>query len=111
MNTITTDFLTQILQALKESNGNMILILRVTANSRKEGLVIKTDGTLTIKVAAPALENKANERIINLLSNWLKIARSAISIAKGTHAKNKLISLAGISKSQAAERLLKVALS
>lgn len=86
------------------------VILYVTANTRKELLFIRSDGNFAIKVAAPALENKANLRIIELLSNYLGIAKSHISINKGEHAKRKEILIQNYSNEEIIS-LLKVALA
>jgi uncharacterized protein (TIGR00251 family) len=65
------------------------IIIYVAANARKELLFVRSDNNLGIKVGAPAQENKANNRIIELLSQYLGIAKSNMSIRKGEHAKKK----------------------
>ena len=90
-------------------NGIGVLIY-VTANARKELLFIRSDNNLGIKVAALAVENKANLRIIELLSKYLGVAKSNISIIKGEHAKRKEVFIKNYSHDEIL-RLLNIALN
>lgn len=93
--------MTQKHEAIKQNmsghDGFVSIVFFVSAGSREEKLLIRPDNNLGIKVRAPALENKANERVIQLLSEWLKIPKSSICIAKGAHAKRKELIFKNIS--------------
>ena len=90
-------------------NNGIAICLYVTANARKELLFLRSDGNLAIKVGAPALDNRANLRIIELMSSYLGIAKSNISIRKGEHAKRKEILIKNYSHTEILS-LLKAAL-
>lgn len=64
------------------------------------------DGTLKIKLTAPAIENRANEALINFLSEKLDLPKKAIVIIHGLHSRNKVIGISGIEKEMALRRLI-----
>jgi len=98
----------EVLALIKNHYGSASIIVRVTPGARREALFVRPEKTLGIKVAAPAVENRANERLIELLSKSLKIPKSAISIGKGAHTKNKEIIFSGFSSEKIAERIYAV---
>lgn len=90
---------------VKVLSANVISIhMRVTANARKESLTLGPTG-LAIKVAAPAVENKANERIVALLSVWLKIPKRSIVIRRGLQSKNKQIEISGFTRDEMVQKI------
>ena len=68
----------------------MKITVKVKPNSG-ENLVKKLDnGTYEVKVTVPPENGKANEKVIELLSKELKIAKSRILLIKGETSKIKL---------------------
>ena len=63
------------------------------------------EGMWHLKIAAPPTEGKANKELIEFLSEILDISKSRITIDKGATGHRKLISLEGITKEAAEERL------
>ena len=63
------------------------------------------EGMWHLKIAAPPTEGKANKELIEFLSEILDISKSRITIDKGATGHRKLISLEGITKETAEERL------
>ncbi|OGI11649.1 hypothetical protein A3K64_00845 [Candidatus Micrarchaeota archaeon RBG_16_36_9] len=60
----------------------------------KDSEVIKIDETnYKVRVDAPALDGKANKRLIEILSEYFKVQKSLISIIKGLKGKNKIIEI------------------
>jgi uncharacterized protein (TIGR00251 family) len=63
----------------------------------KPGAKVETltwDGReLVVKLAAPAQEGKANARLVNLLTKRLDIAKSRITIDKGSHTRYKKVTI------------------
>ena len=66
------------------------LSLRVFPQSRAEALEV-ADGVVRVRLTAPAIEGKANEACLRLLAKTLKIPKSALTIARGEHGRNKII--------------------
>jgi uncharacterized protein (TIGR00251 family) len=63
----------------------------VKPNARKNEVMQNTDGTLVVRVAVPPIEGKANEKVIEVLSEYLNKPRRSISIVSGFKGKNKII--------------------
>lgn len=70
--------------------------LLVKAGSKTESIEILGNHTLRIKVRAQAKDNEANDRVIELFSEALRIPKSQIQILKGMHSKMKMIGIQGI---------------
>lgn len=49
----------------------MKVTVLVKPNSKKESVTRNDDGSLTVRVNAPPVDGKANERVIELLSEYL----------------------------------------
>jgi uncharacterized protein (TIGR00251 family) len=71
----------------------MKISIIVKPNSRTEGVVPSDDGTYTVRVAAPPVEGKANDRVILLLARHFGVPRSRISILKGHSGKKKIVEI------------------
>ena len=51
------------------------------------------DGSLTVWVAAPPVEGKANAVVVEVLAKYLKVPKSAVMIKSGLSGKRKLIEI------------------
>ncbi|MDA1334509.1 MAG: DUF167 domain-containing protein [bacterium] len=59
----------------------------------KEDSVSKDAFGLTVKTKAHAVDNKANEAVIELLADYFDVAKSTIRVVRGHHARKKVIEL------------------
>jgi uncharacterized protein (TIGR00251 family) len=71
----------------------MKLSIKVKPNSRKNEVERAEDGTFTVFVTDPPAEGKANEKLIELLSEYLKKPKRCISIVAGFKSKNKIVEI------------------
>ncbi len=71
----------------------MILKLKVKPSAKEDAVKKLEDGTLMVSVKAPPVDNKANERLIEILSKFLDIPKSRILIKAGNTSKHKLIEI------------------
>jgi uncharacterized protein (TIGR00251 family) len=71
----------------------MKLKITVKPNARRDEVVRNGDGTLLVRVNAPPVEGKANERVIELLSEFLQKPKRSISIISGFKGKNKIVEI------------------
>lgn len=53
----------------------------------------KFGDALKIRVAAPALDNKANAALIDFLHQWFKLPSSHIIINQGTRGRRKIVEI------------------
>ncbi len=72
----------------------MKIAVRVTANSRKPR--VSEEGVanfVKVWVDAPALEGRANKRLLEILSEHYNKPRTAFVIRKGFNSRNKIIEI------------------
>ena len=65
----------------------------VKPNSKKEEVVPSGDGAYTVRVAAPPVEGKANERVVELLAEHFGVPKSRVSIARGAGGRRKIVEI------------------
>lgn len=63
--------------------------------------------TWKVRLAAPAVDGKANAALVAWLAKTLGVSRSAVCLVRGDTARSKVISVTGLSPEEAAERLEK----
>ena len=69
--------------------------ITVKPNARKNEVTRIADGTLVVHVAVPPIEGKANEKVIEVLSEYLKKPKRSISIVSGFRGRDKIIEIEG----------------
>jgi hypothetical protein len=57
-------------------------------------------GAVKIRLRAPAVEDRANEALIDFLAELLKTSRSAVSILGGERSRVKRIEIRGVTRQQ-----------
>ena len=82
---------------IKANGDSTILECRVHPNSSRDSIEEPRDGHLVIHLSARAVEGKANEALIALLSKRLKVAKSRISLIQGQRNRNKVVAVKGMS--------------
>ncbi len=74
----------------------MQITVRVIPRSSRNTLEWENEG-LKARLTAPPVDNAANEALIALLSERLKVPRRAISIVRGTTSRHKTIEICNLS--------------
>ena len=69
------------------------LTVRVQPNARRDEIVGLHGDALKIKVAAPAVDNKANAALVDFLSETLGVPRTAIVIRHGVTGRRKVLEI------------------
>jgi uncharacterized protein (TIGR00251 family) len=67
------------------------LALKITPNAKCSELLGWEEGVLKLKIAAPAVDGKANAELVRFLAATLGVPKSQIVILKGETARNKLL--------------------
>jgi uncharacterized protein (TIGR00251 family) len=86
--------------SIAESNGSVTFAVRVVPRSSRNQIVDVEGGALKIKLTAPPVEGAANAALIEFVAEWLGVRRSAVSIAGGEKARNKLVRVNGVTREQ-----------
>lgn len=71
----------------------MILMVKVVPNSQKNEIVGFADSILKVRIKAPPDKGKANEELIDFLSEQLSISKSKIQILSGHSSRLKKVEI------------------
>ncbi len=71
------------------------LTLHVQPGAKRSGIVGPHGDALKIRIAAPAVDNKANAALVEFLGKVLDVPKSAITIRHGTTGRRKVIEITG----------------
>ncbi|MEI6850773.1 MAG: DUF167 domain-containing protein [Candidatus Saccharibacteria bacterium] len=68
----------------------MIVEVNVKPGSKKGPLIQPgLDGSLLVFVSEPAIDGKANQAVVKLLSKYYEVSKSKVQIVSGLTSKNK----------------------
>jgi uncharacterized protein (TIGR00251 family) len=71
----------------------MLILVRVMPNSKKLEIIKLDEKNYRIRLDAPAIEGRANSRLVEVLSDYLDIPKSSIRIVKGLKSRNKIVEI------------------
>jgi len=71
----------------------MKISIRVKPNARKNEVKPLGDNTFLVSVTAPPVDNRANEKMIEVLAEYFGRPKRTISILRGTTAKQKIVQI------------------
>ena len=69
------------------------ITVRVIPNASRSEIVGKENSVWKVRLAAPPVEGKANDALIDFLADVLELAPSTIAIAKGQSSKSKVVEI------------------
>lgn len=70
----------------------MILNLKIIPNAKAEKLVIEQD-RYKVYISAPAVDGKANQRLVEFLAGHFKVKKSAVTILRGKTSRLKVVEI------------------
>jgi len=73
----------------------LTLTLHVQPGARKSGIAGPHGDALKIRIAAPAMDNKANAALVEFLGELLAVPKSAIAIRHGATGRRKVVEING----------------
>ena len=98
----------EIDRKMSEGKRGAALAIRVTPRARKDEIVeILADQTIKIRLAAPPVEGKANQALIEFLAKVLDVPRSKVEIIAGASGRDKLVSILDLDSGEAQARIQK----
>ncbi|HOK40384.1 MAG TPA: DUF167 domain-containing protein [bacterium] len=71
----------------------MRIEIKVIANAKKEEIIKTGENEYKVKVSAPAIENKANKRLLQILADYFNTNISNIKIIKGEKTNKKILEI------------------
>jgi hypothetical protein len=91
--------------AVEERAGSVRFRVKVQARARREEIVGVHDGALRVRVTAPPVAGRANQAVVELLAERLRLPRSSVKITGGERSPQKTIKVAGLGAAAVFERL------
>lgn len=71
----------------------LMIAIRISPNARKSEILGWFGEEIKIKIAAPAVDGKANQALIHFLSKSLGISQADITIVRGHTSRSKIIQI------------------
>ena len=71
----------------------MLLRITVKPNARLDEVLLQSDGSLLVKIKAPPVDGKANKYLAEYVAAWLGIAKTRVSVVKGTTNTHKTLAI------------------
>src|SRR6267142_1044922 len=85
---------------MQDKDGAVVFSVRVQPRASKDEVAGETGGLLKVRLRAPAVEDRANEALVEFLAELLKTSRSAVSILSGERSRVKRIEIRGVTRQQ-----------
>ena len=85
---------------VQERNGGIIIQVRVQPRARRDEIAGELGGALKLRLRAPAVEDRANEALVEFLAQLLKTPKSAVRILSGERSRTKRIEIRGVTGQQ-----------
>ena len=85
---------------IEDRAGGVVFSVSVQPRASKNEVAGELGGALKIRLQAPALENRANEALVEFLAHLLKTPKAAVRILSGDRSRTKHIEIRGVTKQQ-----------
>ena len=79
-----------------QKDASLCLKVYVQPGASKSSISGKHDGYLKIRIISPPVEGKANEALVEFLSETLGVRKSRIEILEGLKSRKKLLRIFGV---------------
>jgi uncharacterized protein len=73
--------------------------------SRSEIVGWRADGALSVRVAAPPVQGKANAALAALLAGALDVRPSTVTVERGARGRDKLVRITGLTPAEVRQRI------
>lgn len=81
------------------------LRLRAVPNAKRSEFVGRHGDALRVKIAAPALEGRANDELVEFLAEALGVSRRDVTLVSGEKSRDKVVAVVGLDEAEAIRRL------
>ena len=85
---------------VQEREGAVTFSMRVQPRASKDEIAGEMGGALKVRLRALAVEDRANEALVEFLAQLLKRPRSAVRILSGERSRTKRIKIHGVTRQQ-----------
>jgi uncharacterized protein (TIGR00251 family) len=74
----------------------MIIRVRVIPNAKHSEVMNRVGSIVRVRIAAPAVEGKANDQLIEFLADFFGVKPRDVSILRGEKGKEKTVQIEGL---------------
>ncbi len=92
------------------TDGSLLLKVKASPGSKREGISGVHGDALKIAVTAPPEKGKANRAVVEVLARALGLVRRDVAVESGATSREKRIRIGGIGRSELEARLAKLLL-
>ncbi|HKN23336.1 MAG TPA: DUF167 domain-containing protein [Candidatus Acidoferrum sp.] len=85
---------------MDQARGTVTFAVRVQPRASRDEIAGVIDGAMKIRLCAPAVENRANEALVEFLAAVLKTSKSAVRIRTGEQSRIKRVEVFGVTQQQ-----------
>ncbi len=76
-------------------DGTLLVAVRVIPRASRDELIVEGDG-LRARLTAPPVEGAANDALVALLADRLRVPRRSIALVRGASSRHKLLAITGL---------------
>ena len=80
--------------------GYVTFLVRVQPRASKDEIAGEMGGVLKVRLRAPALEDRANQALVEYLAELLKTPRATVRILSGERSRTKRLEMRGVTRQQ-----------
>ena len=80
--------------------GTIIVSVRVQPRASRDEIAGEMGGALKVRLCAPAVEDRANEALVEFLARLLKTPKAAVRILSGERSRTKRLEIRGVTRQQ-----------
>lgn len=91
---------------LRTDAAGVVLSLHVQPGAKRTEVVGLHGEALKLRLAAPPVEGRANERLIEYLAETLGVAKQRVTLVSGQSSRGKRIAVAGVTAAEVEHTLL-----
>ncbi len=92
-------------RGVRAAPGGTEIAVVVKPRASRTELVGIRDGAYEVRIAAPPVDDAANDELVRFLAKLLGVPRSAVEVARGDRSKHKGIRVLGLTPGEAESRL------
>lgn len=90
---------------VNNNDGAAIFTVRVQPRASRDELAGVIAGAMKVRLRAPALENRANDALVEFLADLFGMTKSAVTILSGHRSRIKRVEVRGVTEQQILNRL------
>ncbi len=89
-----------------QAGGTISFRVRVQPRASRDEVAGEMGGALKVRLQAPAVEDRANEALVEFLAQLLKRPKAAVRILSGERSRIKRVEISGVTRQQVLDLLM-----